>query len=89
MKPELIISSILICYFSLYFFQKLFLQKGILDKINFRSSHTTEATRNGGIGLLFSVLFISIVFYIFFLARNIFYVVKFKNPNDDFSKYKK
>ena len=34
-------------------------------------------------------LFISIVFYIFFLARNIFYVVKFKNPNDDFSKYKK
>ena len=64
MKPELIISSILICYFSLYFFQKLFLQKGILDKINFRSSHTTEATRNGGIGLIFSVLFISIVFYL-------------------------
>ncbi len=64
MKPEIIISSILICFFSLYFFQKLFLKKGILDNINFRSSHTSEATRNGGIGIFLSVLSISIVFYL-------------------------
>ena len=64
MKLEIILSSFIITLSSLYFFQKLFLQKGILDKINFRSSHTTEATRNGGIGLIFSLLFISIVFYL-------------------------
>jgi len=64
MKPEIIIFSILICFFSLFFFQKLFLQKGILDNVNFRSSHTTEATRNGGIGIFLTVLIISIVFYL-------------------------
>ena len=64
MKPEIIIFSILICFFSLFFFQKLFLQKGILDNVNFRSSHTKEATRNGGIGIFLTVLIISIVFYL-------------------------
>ena len=32
-------------------FSKSGKQKGILDNVNFRSSHTTEATRNGGIGI--------------------------------------
>ena len=64
----LIISSILVSVLFIVFFQKLFFQKNIIDKINNRSSHSVIATRSGGIAI-FSTLFI-------ISALNYFYSVK-------------
>ena len=64
----LIISSILVSVLFIVFFQKLFFQKNIIDKINNRSSHSVIATRSGGIAI-FSTLFI-------ISTLNYFYSVK-------------
>jgi len=64
----LIISCILVSVLFIVFFQKLFFQKNIIDKINNRSSHSVIATRSGGIAI-FSTLFI-------ISALNYFYSVK-------------
>lgn len=64
MIAGIIISSFIITYFSLYSFQKLYLQKGFIDKVNKRSSHNVIATRNGGIGIFSSIFFISCFYYI-------------------------
>ena len=64
MKPEIIISSLLLSSLFLYFFQKIFLKRGYTDKINIRSSHSTLATRNGGIAVYFSILIVSTFFYV-------------------------
>ena len=54
-----LLSSILI-----FLTQKVFLKKKIIDNINSRSSHSSIATRTGGISL-FSILFlISVYFYL-------------------------
>lgn len=44
--------------------QKFFLQKNYIDKVNYRSSHSAVATRNGGISLFLSIFFISVYFYL-------------------------
>ena len=64
MNLEIILSSITVSYLSLFFFQKLFLKKGITDKINSRSSHLSTATRNGGIAVFLSVFIISSISYL-------------------------
>ena len=53
----LIISSISLSALFIVFFQKLFIKKNIIDKINDRSSHSVRATRSGGIAI-FSTLFV-------------------------------
>jgi UDP-GlcNAc:undecaprenyl-phosphate GlcNAc-1-phosphate transferase len=53
----LIISSISLSALFIVFFQKLFIKKNIIDKINDRSSHSVIATRSGGIAI-FSTLFV-------------------------------
>ena len=44
--------------------QYVFLKNNILDKINNRSSHTTLATRSGGVSIFLSLLIISFYFYL-------------------------
>ena len=63
MNLEIILSSITVSYLSLFVFQKVFLKKGITDKINSRSSHSSIATRNGGIAIFLSVFIISSISY--------------------------
>ena len=66
---------ILIClatsFISNIFFQKIFIQKNIIDNINDRSSHTVKATRSGGIAIFSSLFIIS--------AFNYFYSVEIFN----------
>ena len=64
----LAISSILLSSLFIIFFQKLFFQKNILDKINDRSSHSVLATRSGGIAI-FSSLFVISVFNYFYTVQ--------------------
>ena len=64
----LAISSILLSNLFIIFFQKLFFQKNILDKINDRSSHSVLATRSGGIAI-FSSLFVISVFNYFYTLQ--------------------
>lgn len=44
--------------------QKYFLHKNIVDNINHRSSHSSLATRSGGIAIFISVFITSCIFYI-------------------------
>ena len=60
----LIISSFCLSILLFLFFQKLFIKKDIIDKINNRSSHKGIATRSAGIALFFSVFFISVYHYL-------------------------
>ncbi len=60
----LIISSFCLSILLFLFFQKLFIKKNIIDKINNRSSHKGIATRSAGIALFFSVFFISVYHYL-------------------------
>ena len=46
-----------------FLFQREFIKKNILDKINNRSSHQSLATRSGGSSVFASLFFISIFFY--------------------------
>jgi len=64
----LAISSILLSNLFIIFFQKIFFQKNILDKINDRSSHSVLATRSGGIAI-FSSLFVISVFNYFYTVQ--------------------
>ena len=64
MKIVIIISSLLLSSFFLYYFQKIFLKKEYTDKINIRSSHSSLATRNGGVAIYLCLLIISSFFYI-------------------------
>lgn len=62
---SLIVFSSLLSILLIIFFQKLFIKKNIIDKINDRSSHTVKATRSGGLAL-FSSLFILSAFNYFY-----------------------
>ena len=71
MIQDLLFNNILI-YFSIIIIgvasslltQYVFLKNNILDKINNRSSHTTLATRSGGVSIFLSLLIISFYFYL-------------------------
>ena len=58
----LIISSISLSALFIVLFQKLFIKKNILDKINDRSSHGVIATRSGGVAI-FSTIFVICTYY--------------------------
>ena len=60
----IVISSLLSILF-IIFFQKIFLKKNIIDKINDRSSHIVKATRSGGLAI-FSTLFLISTFNYFY-----------------------
>ena len=60
----LIISSIALSALFIVFFQKIFVKKNIVDKINDRSSHSVKATRSGGIAI-FSTHFCYLYFQLF------------------------
>ena len=66
----LIISSIALSTLFIIFFQKIFVKKNIVDKINDRSSHSVKATRSGGIAI-FSTIFV-ISTYNYFNSVEIF-----------------
>ena len=60
----IIISSAMLLSTALNFlFQREFINRNILDKINNRSSHQSLATRSGGSSVFASLFFISIFFY--------------------------
>jgi len=59
----LIISSIALSALFIIFFQKIFVKKNIVDKINDRSSHSVKATRSGGIAIFSTLFIISTISY--------------------------
>lgn len=64
MEIIVISSALLISAFLNILFQKAFIKRGILDKINIRSSHQSLATRSGGSSIFLSLFLISIFFYL-------------------------
>jgi UDP-N-acetylmuramyl pentapeptide phosphotransferase/UDP-N-acetylglucosamine-1-phosphate transferase len=64
MEIIIISSALLISAFVNIFFQKEFIKRGILDKVNIRSSHKSLATRSGGSSIFLSLFLISIYFYL-------------------------
>lgn len=44
--------------------QRVFLSKGIKDKINHRSSHNTTATRNGGLSIATTIIALTFYYYL-------------------------
>ena len=59
------IASLVVSTLSLYFFQKQFVKKKIIDRIIDRSSHKTLATRSGGLSIFFTLFSISFISYLF------------------------
>ena len=57
------ISFILSC-FTIYISHKYFLQNNYIDKVNNRSSHSSIATRTGGVSLFSTLFLISVYFYL-------------------------
>ena len=64
MENFIFLSALLVSALLNIFFQREFIKRGILDKINSRSSHQSVATRSGGSSLFSSLLIISIFFYL-------------------------
>ena len=64
MEITIFLSALLMSTLLNMLFQREFIKRGILDKINSRSSHQSLATRSGGSSLFLSLLLISIFFYI-------------------------
>ena len=64
MEIIIISSTLLISAFLNILFQKEFIKRNILDKINNRSSHQSLATRSGGSSIFSSLFLISIFFYL-------------------------
>ena len=56
--------SFTISIFFIVISQKIFVQKSIIDKIKLRSSHTTLATRSGGIAIFSTLFLVSIYYYL-------------------------
>ena len=70
---SILLLSIYSIFFSslfIFFFQRLFIRKNIIDKINDRSSHKVIATRSGGISIFASLFVIST--YSYFNSNEIF-----------------
>ena len=51
-----LLASCILTFIFLYIFQDYFVKNNYYDKINLRSSHTTKATRVGGISIFLSFL---------------------------------
>jgi len=64
MEIIIISSTLLISAILNILFQKEFIKRNILDKINNRSSHQSIATRSGGSSIFLSLFFISVFFYL-------------------------
>ena len=64
MEIIIISSALLISAILNILFQKEFIKRNILDKINNRSSHQSIATRSGGSSIFSSLFFISVFFYL-------------------------
>ncbi len=64
MDLTLLITSLCLSSILLFTFQKVFVNKGIIDKINERSSHISSATRTGGLALFCVVFLISSTLYL-------------------------
>ena len=64
MEIIIISSTLLISAMINIIFQKEFIKRNILDKINNRSSHQSLATRSGGSSIFSSLFLISIFFYL-------------------------
>lgn len=64
MEIIIISSTLLISVLLNILFQKEFIKRNILDKINNRSSHQSLATRSGGSSIFTSLFLISIFFYL-------------------------
>lgn len=64
MEIIIFLSALLVSALLNMLFQREFIKRGILDKINSRSSHQSLATRSGGSSLFSSLLLISIFFYL-------------------------
>jgi UDP-GlcNAc:undecaprenyl-phosphate/decaprenyl-phosphate GlcNAc-1-phosphate transferase len=60
----LVFTSFCLTTLFLFFFQKLFIENNIVDKINSRSSHVSTATRSGGVALFSTIFLISIILYL-------------------------
>jgi len=65
-----LLASCILTFMFLYIFQDYFVKNNYYDKINLRSSHTTKATRVGGISIFFSLFVITI--YLYFQTNEIF-----------------
>ena len=61
--PTLIIVIICLSFFLLHISQKVFINKKIIDKVKQRSSHSTVATRSGGLSVFLTIFIISCYFY--------------------------
>jgi UDP-GlcNAc:undecaprenyl-phosphate GlcNAc-1-phosphate transferase len=62
-KLLVLTSSLIISSLLFYIFQRIYIKKNIYDKINKRSSHSSLATRSGGMAIFTSIFLISIYFY--------------------------
>jgi len=51
-----LVSSFLISWFLVAYFQRLFLNRGVVDVPNKRSSHTSPVPRSGGLGLILGAM---------------------------------
>ena len=60
----LISTSFILSFFIIIISQKHFLNNNYIDKINTRSSHSSLATRTGGLSLFSTLFLISVYFYI-------------------------
>lgn len=65
MTVPIIISSFFLSIITSYYCQKIFLKQKVFDKINLRSSHTSVATRSGGLSIFIVLIIISIYFYLY------------------------
>lgn len=63
MDQVLILTSFTLSCFIIIFSQKYFLKNNFIDKIKTRSSHSSIATRTGGISIFSTLFLISIYFY--------------------------
>ena len=64
MQFTLFVCSAIVSCFIIYITQRVFLSRGITDKIKNRSSHIAIATRSGGISIFLGVFFISFFNYL-------------------------
>ena len=60
----LISTSFILSFIIIIFSQKYFLLNNYIDKINNRSSHSSLATRSGGISIFLTLFLISVYFYL-------------------------
>ena len=63
MEVSLFVVALIIATLLHFAVQKLFIYYKRFDDFNHRSSHTTLATRTGGIGIFLTVLIISLYYY--------------------------